>query len=79
MGYPHQLCKWQKSKRGDGMNRDEYLSITDAIQCLKEEEDFEQGTMDRFIDALVEPLSKHYQDFDYVQYLNDTEVERERV
>ena len=51
------------------MNRDEYLSITDAIQCLKEEEEFNQETMDRFIDALVEPLSKHYQDFDYVQYL----------
>jgi hypothetical protein len=55
------------------MNRDEYLAIADAIQCLRQEE-ADQEFMDRVIDALVEPLSRHYQDFDYVQYLNDTDI-----
>jgi hypothetical protein len=61
------------------MNRDEYLAIADAIQCLRQEE-ADQEFMDRVIDALVEPLSRHYKDFDYVQYLNDTDItEREMV
>jgi hypothetical protein len=56
------------------MNLNEYLAIADAIQYFKREEKYDEATMEGVIEALVEPLSKHYPDFCRVQFLNDTEV-----
>ena len=56
------------------MNLDEYLGIADALKYMKENEEYDEATMEGVIDALVEPLSRHYPDFDYVQFLNDTDV-----
>ena len=59
------------------MYRDEYLAIVDTLSGLRHEGEGDSATLDLVVKAFANVLENNYLDFDLVQYLTDTDYERE--
>ena len=59
------------------MNREMYLLIADTITAVKN--DIEEPTIDDLVRALAESFRDNDPDFDFVQFLNDSELAEAQV